>query len=43
MEEIIERMKTLVLAETPKGESYSQKVLDAMREDDETYFEILGK
>lgn len=41
MEEIIEKMKTLVLAETSEGESYSQGVLDAMRLDDGHYFEVM--
>lgn len=42
MEEVIERMKTLVLAETSEGESsYSQEVLDAMRQDDAHYFETV--
>lgn len=44
MEEIIEKMKTLVLAETSEGEStYSRDILDMMRIDDIHYFETLGK
>lgn len=44
MEEVIEKMKTLILAETSEGEStYSQEILDAMRLDDVHYYETLGK
>lgn len=43
MEEVIEKMKTLILAETSEGEGYSQEILDAMRLDDVRYFETLGK
>ena len=42
MEEVIEKMKTLILAETSE-EGYSQEILDAMRIDDVHYFETLGK
>lgn len=43
MEEIIERIKVLVLAETSEDKGYSQEILDAMRLDDVHYFETLGK
>ena len=42
MEEIIEKMKTLVLAETSEGESsYSADILDMMRLDDAHYYETV--
>ena len=42
MEEIIEKMKTLVLAETSEGESsYSADILDMLRLDDAHYYETV--
>lgn len=42
MEEIIEKMETLILAETSEGEStYSANILDMMRLDDVHYYETV--
>lgn len=41
MEEIIERMKVLVLAETSEDKGYSQDILDMMRLDDAHYYEVM--
>lgn len=41
MEEIIEKMKALALAETSEDKGYSQETLDMMRLDDAHYYEVM--
>lgn len=41
MEEIIERMKVLILAETSEDKGYSQETLNLLRLDDAHYYETV--